>query len=196
MGAGFGGKGHEKMNDAGLFLCAVNGVAAVLEKIINCLACVLLAVVALAVIIQVCGRWGNIPVVWLGELSTFAVIWSVFLGLAIGYRHGLFAQVDIICHLLPTAWRKYLVLVWDMIAIVIITWILWSARDYIAYAARRKMLSPELRWPLYAVYMGPVLGYLFILYFTFANVVNNVAALFQRAAMDGAADADGPEGRV
>lgn len=157
----------------------LNAVAAILEKFINLCACILLAVVSVAVVVQVLGRNFNIPVVWLGELSTFAVIWAIFLGLAIGYRHGLFAQVDIICHVTPASWRKYLVILWDIIALALITWIVWSSRDYIAHVARRKMLSPELRFPLWAVYMGPILGYLFTAYFTLVNIVNNTAALIR-----------------
>jgi hypothetical protein len=33
------------------------------------------------------------------------------------------------------------------------------------------MFSPELRWPLYLVYLGPVLGYIFTAYFTAVNIL-------------------------
>lgn len=167
------------MNEQHGALRLLNVIAAVLEKIINFFACILLSVVAVAVVVQVLGRNFNIPVVWLGELSTFAVIWAIFLGLAIGYRNGLFAQVDIICHVTPAGWRKYLVIVWDIISLVLITWILWSSRDYIAHVMRRKMLSPELRFPLWAVYMGPILGYVFTAYFVLVNILNNARALIR-----------------
>lgn len=165
------------MAEQNLFLRLINGLAGILEKCINVCACILLSVVAIAVVVQVLGRQYNIPVVWLGELSTFSVIWAIFFGLAIGYRHGLFAQVDIICHVTPGSWRKYLSILWDLIGLAIMTWILWSSRDYIAHVAKRKMLSPELRIPLFYVYLGPVLGYIFTSYFTLVNVINKTVAI-------------------
>lgn len=181
------------MAEQNVFLRFVNGLAGILEKCINFCACILLAVVSLAVVIQVLGRQYNIPVVWLGELSTFAVIWTIFFGLAIGYRHGLFAQVDIICHVTPASWRKYLSILWDIVGLAIMTWILWSCRDYLAHVARRKMLSAELRIPLFYVYLGPVLGYLFTSYFTLANIVNKTAAIVRGdpAATSGDGTVDG-----
>lgn len=160
------------MNPPNSIVSFLNAVAAVLEKIINFCCCILLCLIAIPVIIQVFCRSFNIPVVWLGELSTYSVIWVVFLGLAIGYRHGLFAQVDMICHVVPKSWNKYLAYFWDIVGLVIMALILWSSRDYIAHVARRKMLSPEMQLPLWFVYLGPVIGYILTSYFTVVNIVN------------------------
>jgi hypothetical protein len=66
--------------------------------------------------------------------------------------------------------------------------ILVSSRTYIAHVWNRNTLSAELRWPLYLVYLGPVLGYIFTSYFT---VVNILTKLMSRAASPLARDEGG-----
>jgi TRAP-type C4-dicarboxylate transport system permease small subunit len=152
-------------------LAVLNRVGDKIEKCINFFACIFLVIVAVSVIIQVLCRQINIPVVWLGELSVFGVIWTVFLGLAVGYRHGMLAKVDLICHLLPEKARKVLGILWDITGLALMLLILISSRHYIFHIWNRKMFSPELRWPLYLVYLGPVLGYVFASYFSVVNIL-------------------------
>ena len=158
-------------------LGGLHTAADLLEKFINFCCCVFISGIALSVVTQVIFREINIPIVWLGELGVYCLIWAVFFGLAIGYRNGLFAQVDIICHLVPKSWIKYLELLWDVIGLVIMGIILWSSREYIAHVARSGTLSPELSLPLWAVYLGPVFGYIFTSFFTFVNICERVARL-------------------
>jgi TRAP-type C4-dicarboxylate transport system permease small subunit len=152
-------------------LTVLNRIGDGIEKCINFFASIFLAIIALSVIIQVLCRHINIPVVWLGELSVFAVIWTVFWGLAAGYRHGMLAQVDLICHLIPKRAHKALSILWDLVCLAFMLIILVSSRNYILHIWNRKMFSPELRWPLYLVYLGPVLGYIFTAYFTVVNIL-------------------------
>jgi TRAP-type C4-dicarboxylate transport system permease small subunit len=156
------------------FLTVMNVIAAGIEKGINFFGCVFLALVAIAVVIQVFGRTVNIPVVWLGELSVFAVIWAVFFGLAVSYKHGMLAQVDLILHLTPKSWEKPLRVFWDLTGLALMTVILISSRGYVFRVWERKTLSPELRLPLFAVYLGPVLGYIFTIYFTLINIITRI----------------------
>ena len=53
----------------------LNWFSDVLEKIFNFCVVIFLIGVALAVSTLVLGREVNIPVVWLDELSTYAVVW-------------------------------------------------------------------------------------------------------------------------
>jgi C4-dicarboxylate transporter DctQ subunit len=153
----------------------INAVAQSVEMVMNVLSSVLLLFIALSVIIQVFGREINIPVVWLGELSVYSLIWLVFFGLALGYRNGLFAQVDIISHFIPVRWKPYLVIFWDLVGLVIMIMILVSNNDYLQYVAKSGTRSSELKIPLYLVYMGPMIGYLATCFFTVVNMVNTIA---------------------
>jgi TRAP-type C4-dicarboxylate transport system permease small subunit len=162
------------MNKKMKTLVLLNRIGDGIEKCINFFACVFLVIIALAVIIQVLCRQINIPVVWLGELSVFGVIWTVFFGLAAGYRHGMLARVDLICHILPPRSHKALSVIWDLACLVLMLIILVSSREYILHIWNRKMFSPELRWPLYLVYLGPVLGYIFTSYFVVVNILTSL----------------------
>jgi C4-dicarboxylate transporter DctQ subunit len=146
--------------------------ACTLEKAVNVCVLLFLAVLAVSVIIQVLGRSFNIPVAWLGELSIFCLIWLVFFGLSIGYRHGLFAQVDVICFIIPAGWKKYMQILWDLTGLAILFIVIWSSRDYILHTYRSRTVSSELELPLYIVYMGPVLGYIFTAVFTVVKLID------------------------
>ncbi|MCI8650567.1 MAG: TRAP transporter small permease [Anaerotruncus sp.] len=148
-----------------------------MEKVLNVVAAIMLGIIAIAVIILVLGREINIPVVWLDEISTYAVIWAIFFGLALGYKNGLFPKVDIICAVLPKSVHKYLGIFWDLVGAVMLTMILWSGKDYILHTYSSGTTSAQLKVPLYLVYSGPMIGYLFTLYFTIVNIVNQIAAL-------------------
>jgi TRAP-type C4-dicarboxylate transport system permease small subunit len=121
------------MNKKTNFLAVLNKIGGGIEKGINFFACISLVIVAVSVIIQVLCRHINIPVVWLGELSVFGVIWTVFFGLAVGYKHGMLAQVDLICHLLPKSTHKVLSLIWDITGLALMLIILISSRQYILH---------------------------------------------------------------
>ena len=158
----------------------MNRVADMMEKFLNLCAILLLAVISIAVIILVLGREVNIPVVWLDEISTYSVVWVIFVGLALGYKHGMFPRVDIICNFTPKSWKPYYDVFWDVIALAFLLIVLWSGKDYIIQAFNSKTTSAQLRLPLYIVYMGPMIGYLFTLYFTICNIVTNLAGLKTR----------------
>lgn len=158
-------------------LLRMNRVGDVIEKILNIFAVILLAVISIAVVILVLGREINIPVVWLDEISTFSVVWVVFIGLALGYRNGMFPRVDIICHIIPQNWNKYLGVFWDVVALAFLGLVLVSGYDYILHTFQSKTSSAQLKLPLYIVYLGPIIGYLCTLYFTICNILAQIVAI-------------------
>ena len=159
------------------FVYGMNRLGDAMERVLNFVAAVLLGVIAVAVVILVIGRETNIPVVWLDEISTYSVVWAIFFGLALGYKHGLFPKVDIICAILPRSWQKYLGIFWDLVGALLLLLILWSGKDYLAHTFQSGTTSAQLKVPLYLVYAGPMIGYVFTLYFTATNIVNQVVAL-------------------
>lgn len=158
----------------------MNRIGDLMEKFLNLCAILLLAIVAISVVILVLGREVNIPVVWLDEISTYSVVWIIFIGLALGYKHNMFPRVDIICNLTPKSWKPYYDVFWDVVALAFLLIVVWSGKDYIIQAYNSKTTSAQLRLPLYVVYMGPIIGYLFTLYFTICNIVTNIAGMKKR----------------
>jgi TRAP-type C4-dicarboxylate transport system permease small subunit len=70
------------------------------------IAATLLMVVTVA--IQIVGRWLNTPLPWTEEITRFAFIWLVYLGIGIGFRRAESARVTILAFLLPSQARYVL----------------------------------------------------------------------------------------
>lgn len=136
-----------------------------LAKVIGYVCCFLLLLIAVSVVIQVVFRETNIPIVWLGELSTYCSIWVTFLGMALGYRENMLAKVDLLHHFMSPKGKKIIEIMWEIIIITIVTIIIWSSRLYILHVFRSNTKSPELAVPLWTMYLGPVVGYVFVLFF-------------------------------
>lgn len=158
-------RGETVMSKSECVLQKMNRIGDVVESILN-----VLAVISVAVVILVLGREINIPVVWLDEISTYSVVWVVFIGLALGYRNDMFPRVDIICHLIPQKWNQYLGIFWDVVALVFLCLIMVSGKDYIVRTFQSGTTSAQLNMPLYIVYLGPIIGYLCTTYFTICNI--------------------------
>lgn len=165
---------HEMSRKSEKIISVLDKIGDGLERCINVINCVLIAVIVLAVVLQVFFREVSFPIVFLGELSTYCVIWLIFLGLSVGYKHGMLAQVDIICNMLPNKAKPMLEIIWDMLAVIIMAMILWSSRLYIAHVFKSATKSPEMKVPLWFVYLGPILGYILTTYFAICKILDKI----------------------
>lgn len=159
---------------------AVAKVSNGLEKVIEFFTCIFLVVVAVTVAAGVVGRNMNIPVVWLGELGTYSCMWATFFGMSLGYKHGLFANVDFLTQRCSPFIKELFKIFWQIFAMVFLGVVLWSSRDYISFVMKAGTMSPEMRIPLYLVYLGPILGYIFTLIFAFEITLNSIVAMISR----------------
>ena len=155
----------------------LNQIAAVFEKILNIFIGIFVGVLGLSVFIGVLGRNINIPVVWLDEVSTYCCIWATFFGFAVASRHGMLSNVDAFIHGFSERVKAYMSIFWIIFGCFFMGIVLWSEKDYIAYAYNAGTLSAQLRIPLFYVYLGPMIGYLFAIYFGIVNIVNKIGEL-------------------
>ena len=155
----------------------LNQIAAVFEKILNIFIGIFVGVLGLSVFIGVLGRNINIPVVWLDEVSTYCCIWATFFGFAVASRHGMLSNEDAFIHGFSERAKAYMSIFWIIFGCFFMGIILWSGKDYIAYAYNAGTLSAQLRIPLFYVYLGPMIGYLFAIYFGIVNIVNKIGEL-------------------
>ena len=155
----------------------LNQIAAVFEKILNIFIGISVGVLGLSVFIGVLGRNINIPVVWLDEVSTYCCIWATFFGFAVASRHGMLSNVDAFIHGFSERAKAYMSIFWIIFGCFFMGIVLWSGKDYIAYAYNAGTLSAQLRIPLFYVYLGPMIGYLFAIYFGIVNIVNKIGEL-------------------
>lgn len=162
----------------------LDNISQKLAKLIGYICCFLLLIIAVSVVIQVVFRETNIPVVWLGELSTYCSIWVTFLGMALGYRENMLARVDLLYHFMSSKGKKIIEILWEIIIITIVTIIIWSSRLYILHVFRSNTKSPELSVPLWTMYLGPVVGYIFVLFFALIKVYR-IIMNFNRKLIEG-----------
>jgi TRAP-type C4-dicarboxylate transport system permease small subunit len=165
------------MNNKNALLGVLDNIASKFEKVIEVIVSILLTLIALAVFVGVIGRNINIPVVWLGELSTYSTIWVTFFGFALAYKYDMFANVDLISGKLSERNKKIIQILWNVFAIAFMTLLLWSGKDYIAHVAKSGTVSSELRIPLSIVYMGPFIGYIFTTYFGIVKLIKQILEL-------------------
>lgn len=151
--------------------------ASKLEKPLEICVSIFLAVISIAIFILVFGRNVNIPVVWLGELSTYCAIWTTFFGFALAYRYDMFANIDIITRFVSPERKKVLELVWNVFAILFMVIVAWSSKDFILHVFKSGTKSPEMRAPLYIIYLGPIISYLITTFFGVVKLLKQLSGL-------------------
>ena len=85
----------------------------VLDKVMDVVVTAALIGVMLVVVAQIVGRLINMPVPWTEEVSRYAFIWMMFIGVAASMRRSDAARVTVFIQLLPRAGKavaKYLYL--------------------------------------------------------------------------------------
>lgn len=152
-------------------------IADKIERFIGVCVCIFIAVLGISVFVGVVGRNVNIPVVWLDEVSTYCCIWATFFGFALACKYNMHSNVDLLLHWLPKGVRTYFELFWMAFGVVFMGAVLWSSREYISFVYTAKTLSAQLRLPLAYIYMGPVIGYIFAVYFVTVNIMDHVAGM-------------------
>lgn len=155
----------------------LNRISDRMEKILNIFIGIFVGALGISVFTGVIGRNVNIPVVWLDEVSTYSCIWATFFGFAVASKHGMLSNVDAFIHKVSKKKREYFEIFWNVFGCIFMGIVLWSAKDYILYAFWAETVSPQMRVPLGFVYMGPVIGYLFAVFFGIVNIVNQVVSL-------------------
>ena len=69
-------------------------------------------VMVVAVAVQIVSRWINTPLPWTEEITRFAFIWLVYLGVGIGFRRAESARVTFLVQLMPSGARHFLAILY------------------------------------------------------------------------------------
>ncbi|MCC8024279.1 MAG: TRAP transporter small permease [Clostridium sp.] len=155
----------------------LNQISNKIEGILNIFIGIFVGLLGLSVFTGVLGRNINIPVVWLDEVSTYCCIWATFFGFAVASKHEMLSNVDALIHGLSPKMKLFMSIIWTAFGCIFMGIVLWSGKDYIAYAYQAGTLSAQLKIPLVYVYLGPIIGYFFAIFFGIVNAANKIAAL-------------------
>lgn len=141
----------------GSMLRAASFLVALLRKAVTGLVVVFFAYMAVAVLLQVAGRYVfNYSIDWTAETATFAQIWMILLAAGLAMRDNLHVNVDALTHLLPVPVLRVLIVA----VAVACMWFLWQA---IAGALAlieigRIQASPVLQIPMWIPYLSLPIG--------------------------------------
>ena len=146
-----------------------------LEWIENSIAVVSMATVSLLVFGQVVSRYGfNYTPVWSEELSRFLVVWSIFIGVAIGVRNNQHIGVDALLRFLPHKLLLASEVLLNLIGVVVISILVYTSIDFIKETMEYGQLSPAMRIPMYIPYIAMPVG----LSLSIVHFIHNIVKLF------------------
>jgi len=156
-------------------LCGLWG----LRRVIDVAALLLLAYMAVAILVQIIGRYVfNYSIAWSEESATFAQVWLTLLGAGIAMRTNAHVGVDVLIRKAPVPVQKVfeagsLALgIWFMLAVVVGSLALVSIG--------MRIDSPALNIPMAVPYMSLPVGFA---YFLLEFVISGVTRLLSREAV-------------
>ena len=129
----------------------------VLRLLITWLVIGFFAYMAIAVLVQVIGRYVfNYSIDWAAETATFAQIWMILLAAGLAMRRNLHVSVDALTNILPVPILRFLTVV---IAIPCL-WFLWQAiaGSLTLIDVGQIQTSPVLQIPMWIPYLALPIG--------------------------------------
>jgi TRAP-type C4-dicarboxylate transport system permease small subunit len=146
-----------------------------LEWIENAIAVVSMATVSLLVFGNVVSRYGfNYTPIWSEELSRFLIVWSIFIGVAIGVRKNQHIGVDAVIRFLPHKWLLAAEVLLNLIGVVVIGILVYNSIEFIQHTMEFEQLSPAMRIPMYIPYIAMPVG----LSLSIIHFLHNIVKLF------------------
>lgn len=146
-----------------------------LEWIENTIAVVSMATVSLLVFGNVVSRYGfSYTPIWSEELSRFLVVWSIFIGVAIGVRKNQHIGVDAIIRFLPHKLKLASEVLLNLIGVVVIGILVFNSLEFIQHTREYEQLSPAMRIPMYIPYIAMPVG----LSLSIVHFIHNIVKLF------------------
>lgn len=146
-----------------------------LEWIENSIAVISMTTVSLLVFGNVVSRYGfSYTPIWSEELSRFLVVWSIFIGVAIGVRKNQHIGVDAIIRFLPHKLKLASEVLLNLIGVVVIGILVYTSIDFIKETMEYEQLSPAMRIPMYIPYIAMPVG----LSLSIIHFIHNIIKLF------------------
>jgi TRAP-type C4-dicarboxylate transport system permease small subunit len=141
----------------------------------NTIAVASMATVSLLVFGNVVSRYGfSYTPIWSEELSRFLVVWSIFIGVAIGVRKNQHIGVDAIIRFLPHKLKLASEVLLNLIGVVVIGILVYNSLEFIQHTREYEQLSPAMRIPMYIPYIAMPVG----LSLSIVHFIHNIVKLF------------------
>lgn len=146
-----------------------------LEWIENGIAVITMTTVSVLVFGNVVSRYGfNYTPIWSEELSRFLIVWSIFIGVAIGVRKNQHIGVDALIRFLPHKLLLASEVLLNLIGVVVIGILIFNSYEFIQHTREYEQLSPAMRIPMYIPYIAMPVG----LSLSIIHFIHNIIKLF------------------
>ena len=158
-----------------------------LDKALELLAMIVMAVLVLDVLWQVFTRYVlKSPSTWTEELATFLLVWVALLGSAVALNRGAHLGIDYFVHKLDRVTQVYVeMFVFFCIATFSMTVMVLGGIDLVRTTLSLEQKSPALGWQMGYVYLSvPISGAFMVLYSAIAFFERLIACVKGRDAIE------------
>jgi len=133
----------------------------ILDKVEEILCTLFLAVMAVAILIQVINRNTlELPFTWGEELARYCMVWLTCVGISTGVRQGSHIGVDALVNILPAGARKALRVVTNVIVTGLYFYMTVLSIEITLGIRETKQVSPAMQVPMYIIYSSLIVGML------------------------------------
>ena len=131
--------------------------------------------VSIIIFVQVILRyfWNYTPD-WSEELSRYLIVWTIFIGTAIGVRNNIHIGVDALLRMLPKSWKLTMEVLLNVIGAVVSVVLIWLSILFIQETIEYEQLSPSMRISMAIPYSAMPVG----LTFAVIHFIHSIIKLF------------------
>jgi C4-dicarboxylate transporter DctQ subunit len=131
--------------------------------------------VSILIFVQVLLRyfWNYTPD-WSEELSRYLIVWTIFIGTAIGVRNNIHIGVDALLRLMPHSFKLTMEVILNVIGVVVSLVLIWLSVLFIQETLEYEQLSPAMRISMAIPYSAMPVG----LSFAVIHFIHDIIKLF------------------
>jgi C4-dicarboxylate transporter DctQ subunit len=150
-------------------------VSRVLGFLEDALCALALGSVAIIIFGQVVSRYVfNYTPSWSEELSRYLVVWTIFIGTAVGVRKNIHIGVDVVIRLAPRWMKVSLEVLANLFGAVVSSGLIYLSVGFIKDTIEYEQLSPAMQIPMYLPYLAMPVG----LSFAVVHFVHSIVKIF------------------
>lgn len=148
----------------------------ILEKIILAIVALFMGMMIVITVIAVVQRYifGS-AFNWAEEFCGYALVWSAFLGAAVGFRHADLVLLDLFINMMPEKMRKVVRLVTQLICLALIAYLCYTSIRYSMSPSIFMRKSTTLPFTMFVPFVSIPIGFFFMLLFGLENVPGMIA---------------------
>lgn len=111
---------------------------------------------------------------WSEELSRYLIVWTIFIGTAIGVRNNIHIGVDALLRLMPPRFKLAMEVGLNVIGIVVSALLIWLSYQFIEQTIEFGQVSPSMQIPMVWPYLAMPVG----LAFAMIHFAHDIVKLF------------------